>query len=160
MGSTYELIAKRKLIIGEDDTSQQIINFLGDEIDEGDITNVIEGNRKFRYSATIENPISSEDFYIGFTNRAITATEMRCVLRGSSTPSVTWTVRHSTDRNATGNEIVTGGTTTTSTTTGSDVTTFNDATIPADSFIWLETTAKSGTVNELGLTILGDVDYA
>jgi len=48
---------------------------------------------------------------------------------------------------------VTGGTTTTSTTAGSDVIVFNDATIEADEFVWLETTAKSGTVDELHITI-------
>ncbi|GAG28331.1 unnamed protein product, partial [marine sediment metagenome] len=48
--------------------------------------------------------------------------------------------------------------TTTSTTGGSDVTSFDDATIPADSFIWLETTAKSGTVSELHVTVVYTVD--
>jgi len=103
---------------------------------------------------TIEKPSSSEDLSMFFTNLAITITEMRAVLRGSSTPSVTWTVRHGTDRSAAGAQVVTGGTTTTSITTGSDVTAFDDATVVADSFVWLETTAKSGTVNELTVTIV------
>jgi hypothetical protein len=111
------------------------------------------------YSITVENPDASEDISISFTNRAITITEMRAVLIGASTPSVTWTIRHhATDRSNAGNEVVTGGTTTTSTTTGSDVTAFNDATIPADSFIWLETTAQSGTVTEIHITIVYTVD--
>jgi len=83
---------------------------------------------------------------------------MRAVLIGSSTPSVTWTIRHGSDRSAAGNQVVTGGTTTTSTTTGSDVTSFNDATIPADSFIWIETTAQSGTVTELSVTLIASID--
>ncbi len=115
-------------------------------------------SKPFHYSITIEDPTSSEDITIAFTNEAITITEIRAVLVGSATPSVTWTIRHGTDRNATGAEAVTSGTTTTSTTTGSDVTSFNDATIVADSFIWLETTAKSGTVTEIALTIIGTVD--
>jgi hypothetical protein len=115
--------------------------------------------RKFHpFRIVVEDPTSSEDIYIGFTNEAITVTEMRAVLLGSSTPSVTWTIRHGTDRNAAGAEIVTSGTTTTNTTTGDDVTSFNDATIVADSHIWLETTAKSGTVDEIGITIIGNVD--
>lgn len=104
-------------------------------------------------SITIESPSSSEDLSMFFTNKSITITEIRAVLRGSATPSVTWTIRHGTDRNAAGAEVVTGGTVTTSTTTGSDVTSFNDATIVADSFVWLETTAQSGTVDELSVTI-------
>lgn len=106
----------------------------------------------------MESPDDSEDISIAFTNRAITITEMRAVLVGSATPSVTWTIRHGSDRSAAGNEVVTGGTATTATTSGDDVTSFDDATIPADSHIWLETTAQSGTVNQLHVTIIYTVD--
>ena len=104
-------------------------------------------------SITVESPTSAEDLSIFFTNLAITVTEMRAVVRGS-TPSVTWTIRHGTDRSAAGAQVVTGGTTTTSQTVGSDVTSFNDATIVADSFVWLETTAQTGTVDEMSITII------
>ncbi len=102
---------------------------------------------------TIENPGAAEDISMYFTATAITISEIRAVLVGSSTPSVTWTVRHGTDRAATGAEVVTSGTTTTSTTSGDDVTSFNDATIVANSFVWIETTAQSGTVTEISITI-------
>lgn len=103
---------------------------------------------------TIEEPTASEDITMFFTDKAITISEMEAVLaNGSATPSVTWTIRHSTNRNLTGSEVVTGGTVTTSITTGSIVTVFNDATIPANSWVWLETTAQSGTVPELHITI-------
>jgi len=104
-------------------------------------------------SITIESPTGSEDISMFFTDVAITVTKIAAVLRGSGSPSVTWTLRHSTDRSAAGNEVVTGGTTTTSTTTGSIVTSFNDDTIPANSYIWFETTAQSGTVDEINLTV-------
>lgn len=111
------------------------------------------------YSITIEDPGASEDITIAFTNRAITIMEIRAVLIGASTPSVTWTIRHdATNRSAAGSEVVNGGTTTTSVTAGSDVTVFNDETIPADSFVWLETTAQSGTVTELHVTIIFTID--
>ena len=99
-------------------------------------------------SITIEKPSSSEDISFFFTNRAITITEMRAVLQNGSTPSVTWTVRHGTDRSGAGAEVVTGGTTTTSETTGSDVTSFNDATVVADSFLnpRNEETAQQGDI--------------
>lgn len=104
-------------------------------------------------SITVETPTSSEDISIFFADDAITITKLVAVLVGSSTPSVTWTIRHHTDRSNAGNEVVTSGTTTTSTTTGSVVTSFNDATVPADSFLWLETTAQSGTVGQIHITI-------
>lgn len=111
-----------------------------------------------RKTLVVESPTSSENIGMFFTEVAITVTEIRAVLVGSSTPSVSWTVKHSTDRSAAGNAVVTAGTTTTSTTTGSDVTSFDDATIPANSFVWLETTAQSGTVTAIEVTVIADVD--
>lgn len=128
------------------DTTSKTLNFY-----DGAAEAVL--NPTLSKAITVKSPTNAEDISMFFSDPAITVTKMVAVLVGSSTPSVTWTVRHSTDRNATGNEVVTGGTTTTSTTTGSVVTSFNDATIPATSFVWLETTAKSGTVTELHLTI-------
>ena len=103
-------------------------------------------------SIVIESPTATEDLTFFHTEDAITITIMRAVCVGT-TPSVTWTIRHHTDRSNAGNEVVTSGSVTTSTTTGSDITTFNDATIPADSFVWIETTAQSGTVTNIGITL-------
>jgi len=111
----------------------------------------------FFKTVTVESPTNAEDIGLWFTDVAITVVQMNAVCVGSS-PSVTWTVRHSPDRSAAGNEVKTSGTTTTSTTTGSEVTSFNDATIPADSNVWLETTAKSGTVTSFTLTIKYTID--
>ena len=111
----------------------------------------------FFKTITIESPTNAEDIGLWFTDVAITVTQMNAVCVGSS-PSVTWTVRHHTDRSNAGNEVKTSGTTTTSTTTGSEVTSFNDATIPADSHVWFETTAKSGTVTTFTLTIKYTLD--
>jgi hypothetical protein len=104
-------------------------------------------------SITIENPSSAEDISFFFTNAALTITEIRAVIVGSSTPSITWTLRHGIDRSAAGSEVITGGTATTSDSSGNDITTFDDPTVVADSFIWVETTAKSGIVESLMLTV-------
>jgi hypothetical protein len=103
-------------------------------------SNLIGGKEK---SITVESPSASEDISWFFTNKAITITEIRAVIYGSPTPTVTWTVKFATLRTAAGTEVITGGTTTTSTGAGDDITTFNDATIPADNHVWLETTASS-----------------
>jgi len=118
----------------------------------GEKTSTAQDLNSFRIS--VENPTGTEDISIGFTNEAITITEIRAVLIGSATPTVTWTVRHGTDRSAAGAEAVTGGTITTSVSTGSDVTSFNDATIVANSFLWLETTNQGGTVTEIHISII------
>lgn len=103
-------------------------------------------------SISVEDPTGTEDITFFFTNRAITLTEMRAVLLGSATPSVTWQLFHATDRNAAGTQI--DSNVTTNTTTGDDITVFDDATIPADSFVWFETSAQSGTVDEISVTVI------
>ena len=101
----------------------------------------------------VENPTSSEDLSYFFTDTELNVSKIRPILVGSATPSVTWTLRFGPDRSAAGTEIVIGGSTTTDTTTGSDITVLDNAVIPADSHVWLETTAKSGTVNSISLTL-------
>lgn len=103
-------------------------------------------------SITIENPTNSEDISMFYTPVSLTISEIQAVLRGAA-PSVDWTIRHDPDRNAAGTEVVTGGTTTANTTTGDKITIMDDPTIPADSFIWIETTAKTGTVDAMHITI-------
>ena len=104
-------------------------------------------------SITVEEIGNAEDISMYYVDDASTIVKMVCVLVGSDTPSVTWTIRHGIDRSAAGAEVTTGGDTTTSITGGSIITSFDDATMVADSFIWLETTAQSGTVLEFNLTI-------
>ena len=106
----------------------------------------------------IENPTSSEDLSYFFTDVAITVSKLLAVLVGSATPSVTWTIRFAASREDAGTEVVTGGTVTTSTTTGSDVTTFDNAAIPANSHVWVETTAKSGTVDSININLFYNED--
>jgi hypothetical protein len=108
-------------------------------------------------SILIEDPTPVEDLSCFFTDVAITITKIRAVVTGA-TPSLTWTLRHGTDRDAIGSEVVTGGTTTTSKTTGSEITVFNDATIVADSHVWIETTAQSGTVSSIIITLFYNED--
>jgi len=105
---------------------------------------------------TIESPTNTEDLTLFFTDEALVITKIVAVLNGSSTPSVTWTLRHDADRNATGTEVVTSGSTTTNTTTGHTITSFNAASIPSNSWVWLETTAKSGTVDKIHLSVFYD----
>ncbi len=99
-------------------------------------------------SMTFESPTSSEDLTFFFIDHAITVAQVRAVLpKGASTPTVTYQLKHHTDRNDAGNALTTSGAVT-STTIGTDAT-LSDATIPADSWIWLETTAQGGTVPEM-----------
>ena len=124
-------------------------------ITSGDILNISE---KRTESITLNSPTSTEDVSVFYTTEAITISQLTCVLVGSSFPSISWTIRHSSNRNLTGNEVVTSGSSTSNTTTGDIITSFNDETIPAGSFIWVEITSKSGVVDEYHLTIEYSVD--
>jgi len=87
-----------------------------------------------------------------FTDAAITLTDVTVVVRGS-TPSVTWTLKHALDRSdGSPNDVVGSSTTSTNTTTGDSPTLSGDVTIPANSYVWIETSATSGTVDEYALT--------
>lgn len=102
----------------------------------------------------IEAPGGSEDGPTDFTDVELTVAELRAVLQGSATPSVTWTIRFGSNRDAAGTEVVVGGTTTTSITTGDTITVLTNPTIPAGSFFWLETTAQSGTVDAVTISVV------
>ena len=109
-------------------------------------------------SITVENPTATEDISMFYVDDAVTITKVVIVTTGSDTPSLTVDIRHHTDRSNAGNALITSPTASTAaannaTTTGHIITSFDDATVPADSFIWFETDAKSGTVNTASVTI-------
>jgi len=103
-------------------------------------------------SITIESPSGSESITTFFTPVGLTVSEIRAILRGVA-PSVTWTLRFAPDRTDTGTEVIIGGTVTVNETTGDDITAMDNVVIPADSFVWLETTAIAGSVEMFHITI-------
>jgi hypothetical protein len=100
---------------------------------------------------SIINPSSSENVTIWGSNNNYIINNMVVVVRGTS-PSVTWTVKKSSDRSTAGTPVITAGTTTTST-TGTVITTMDSPSIVDGDFVWLEISATSGTVQEFHLTI-------
>jgi hypothetical protein len=104
-------------------------------------------------SITVESPSAAEDITVFYTPVELRISSISSVLRGSGAPSVDWTLRYDSDRDAVGTEVITGGSVTASETTGDDITVFDNNIVPADSFIWLETTGLSGSVEMLHITI-------
>jgi hypothetical protein len=102
---------------------------------------------------TILDPTSSENVVLFFTTTSLTLTQIRSTVKGT-TPSVTFSIRFGTDISAAGTEVVTSGITVTDTTTGLSTTSFNNATIAADRFVWLTTSATSGTVTQLAVSLI------
>jgi hypothetical protein len=102
---------------------------------------------------TIDNPTSSENVVLFFTTESLTFSQIRSVVKGT-TPSVTFSVRYGTDTSAGGTEVVTSGITVTNTTTGLATTSFNNDTVPTNNYVWMTTSALSGTVNSLNITLI------
>lgn len=133
------------------DTTSKTLNFY-----DGAAEKVLQPEIKLGV-CDIYNPSSSEKQPMGMINWACTITKIHAVLIGSSTPSVTYKVMKGSDLSAAGTAVVTAGSTVTSTTTGTSVTSFDSATITAGDNLWLTTTAQSGTVNHICVTVYGTI---
>jgi len=106
---------------------------------------------------TMESPTSSEDICMFYTPVAITITRVHAVVRGT-TPSITIQPVHGTDRSTAALSILNVATAITSVTTGQTLTAFDDATVPVNSWVVFKTTAQSGAVDELCMTIVYTID--
>lgn len=108
-------------------------------------------------SLTVEQPNDSEDISWFKTPISRTIDTLTPTINGATASGITWTVRYDSDRYATGTEVVTGGTNTHSGTGGNnatDISSFDDPNIPANSFVWVETTTSSGIMDEFSLTLV------
>jgi hypothetical protein len=111
----------------------------------------VQGNAAPK-AITILYPTNAEKIAIVYTTTAVTITLIESLVTGT-TPSVTFSIRYGADFSAAGTEVVTGGITVTNTSTGLSTTSFNSASVPANSFIWITTTAATGTVNSLFVSL-------
>lgn len=113
------------------------------------------------FPLTIDDVADGMDYTVSFVPAAFTITQVRIVHSGTglSTPDVDVQVRHSTDRSAAGNLVDNTAFTVTSSTSGNSFTSgFEDATVPANSWIWIETSSRSGTTDDLNVIVVGTYD--
>ena len=101
-------------------------------------------------SIVIKNPTASENVTAFYTETTISINAIYAVVRGTN-PSVRFSVRFSSNRSATGDEVITGGTLVSST-VSMFINGFNIWVIPANSWVWITTTASTNAT-ELALTI-------
>ncbi len=105
-------------------------------------------------SISFVSPTNAEKQVLFRSNAGETISRISSVLPGgSATPSATFSLRYGTDVSASGTEVVTSGITVTNTTTGLLTTSFNNATIPAGNWLWATTSAVSGLVPVLHITV-------
>ena len=112
------------------------------------------GTKWLLKNQNIPTPTPSDTFTMFHTSYDLYLTEIHSVLVGTSSPSVTFTIKYASDRSTSGTEVVTGGITVTSSTTGTTTTSFTNNVIPANSFVWVSVSAVSGTVTELALSLI------
>jgi hypothetical protein len=111
----------------------------------------LSGLPSAHFTATIENPSATENIPFAFTTAGGTITKVIAVLVGSSTPSVTYNIGYGTDVTSLTN-VTTSPSAVTSTTTGTTAT-LNNVTVPANGWLVFKTTAQSGTVNSITVTV-------
>lgn len=100
-------------------------------------------------SLTIHNPLAGDNFTLFRPHVATTISRATAIVSGGS---VTYEVRYSSNRQATG-ALATASEAVTNTTSGQNATIQNQP-IPADSWVWIEITAVTGTVEEFSLNVI------
>jgi hypothetical protein len=102
-------------------------------------------------SITVSGAESQQILTMFYIDHAITVERLASVWTGTS-PSGTYEIMHNTDRSAAGNSVK--KVTHNNTTTGQiDTTGFTDATIPANSWVWLYIEDAGGTAPVLNVTV-------
>ena len=119
------------------------------------ILNVADGAEpkpSLRASVTLIDPVATDDGTLFFTPVAITVTDVRSHITG--TTNVVFNIQHASTRTGTGLNVFTSNITLTSTAGQSNNTGFNDATIPANSWVWVEIASVSGTPSRFHATVV------
>jgi hypothetical protein len=102
-------------------------------------------------SLTIAYPVAGDNLTLFYTQTSTTLTQVAAILLGTSSPSVTYSLKYAANRSTAGTEATTS-TTVNSTTTASTAT-LQNMPIPANSFLWLEVSGISGNPTELSITV-------
>lgn len=109
-----------------------------------------------RAATTIKSPEVGDDVPLFFTPVAITITNSNSYIRGAT--SVTYNIKHALTANDDGSNVFSSDIVENSITGSSHTTGFIDATIPANSYVWLDVTGVSGTPSWFSLTLIYEED--
>jgi len=102
-------------------------------------------------SVTIVDPVAADDATLFFTPVAITVTAVNSHITG--TTNVVFNINHASTRNGTGLDVFTADITLTTVSGQTNSSGFNDATIPANSWVWLDVVSVSGTPTMFHTTV-------
>lgn len=132
-------------------TSANLATVLSDEVGTTGGFLRTGGNIKAK-SITVENPGAAEKIALFNSSVAGTIVRVRGVLIGSASPSVTYNIKKGSDISAAGTSVTTTPSALTNVTTGANAT-LDSASITADDWVWFITTAQSGTVTQINVTV-------
>jgi hypothetical protein len=102
-------------------------------------------------SLTIAYPVGGDNLTLFYTQVDTTLLQVAAILRGTSSPSVTYILKYSANRSSIG--IAATASTIANSTTSASMATVQNMPIPANSFLWLEISAVSGNPTELSITV-------
>lgn len=102
-------------------------------------------------AVTIELPTSAENIPLFFTEVAITFTQANDVVDGS-TPSLTWNVEYAATRDEVSPTKLWTSDRVTTSESGAETTTFNNPNITGGQWVWITTSAQSGTTDKFNVT--------
>lgn len=114
---------------------------------------VVDKSMEMVKSFSLEDPSNSEDWVIFQTPVAITITKVVAVIRGSETPSLTINLKTGSNRASLIDTLFSSNQAITNTTTGEEITSLQNESLSAGDFLSFVTTALSGTVNEISVSI-------
>ena len=104
-------------------------------------------------TVTVEYPVVPDKVPIIYTESGLVVRRIQSVLQGTATPNVVFQIRYASDISAAGTNVVTA-VICTNTTHGLSTTSFDNATVPANNWIWFTTSVVSGTVNTISVSII------
>jgi len=107
--------------------------------------------RPLTKSFEVIDPVATDDLGMFFTPVAITVTATHTYITG--TTNVVFNIGHASTRTGTQLDVFTGDITLTSTAGQTNNSGFNDATIPANSWVWCEVVSVSGTPTRFHVTL-------
>jgi hypothetical protein len=116
---------------------------------DGTYTVPATGSVSLSKSITVEDPLGADDLSMFFTPVAITVTNFRHLIVG--TTNVQWKVQHASTRDGTPLDVHT--TLVTTSTSGTSTNPTGDTTIPANSYVWYKASAISDTPTQFHLTL-------
>lgn len=99
-------------------------------------------------SVTIKYPTGADDVTLFFVNAEVTVNEVTASIRGALSPTITFDLRYGSSPTDSGTSIVSSVVSNSVT-----LTSFSNATIPANSYVRLLTSSKSGEVDELAISL-------